>query len=1706
MSMPLQTITYESGQMGMFFGSQADLQVYSEKNNNLKKHDLVMAIAKDFLISQPLLIPSTVAQRFKANVTAINVLKELRNRHSVATRLEQQKLATYCGWGAVSQVFDENNAKTLSKRSQVKSLLSETEYNSARTSTLSSFFTPCYLTKAIYSMLERAGFKSGNIIDPAAGVGGLINPMPESTYDNSQISLVELDSISAEVLEHLYPSAKIFNKGFEELNFKANHDLVIMNPPFGSAKTIDRNDPQLNGLTLHNYFLAKGIKLIRLGGLMVAIVSTSFLDSKTSKTREIVANLAELKGAIRLPKSVFFESAGANASVDVLLFQRSSSADASTALWVNSTEQTLPCGETYFLNDYFIANPSAILGDMEAQPGVQGKQVQCISTSNDLVGDIKEALKTNFPVDIYCEPVEIAGTNNNEYLTPIPGFVSNSAFIDIGGYAMTDDNHVCIRKNDNEQGSPVFDVCQEITGKRASRIASMVKIKQAMSELLELERTDGDLTRMEETRKALNEAYDAFVKSNGYIQETANRRAFGQDNFFPNLASLEVDFKAGVTKEQAKRLGIKAEKASATKADIFKKRIIKPWVAPTQADNVVDALWVCWNDRNTIDIDHIANLCGKSVAETKREIVGTAVFLNPETNKYEFAETYLSGDVKTKFEVVCSLLKGRTQDLKVNYNALEAIIPADISAADITVPMNAGWLPKEVVIEFISGLLECDVEAEHQLGQWFVSATGIPSALDTQKFGIPDYPASKIIARMMRGRDLIVRKTDPIKQVTYVDREATVQVEAVATEILARFDDWIWSCSTRRVQLEALYNSKFNRYVKPVYSGEMLEFPNLSTGFSLRKHQKTAVRRSLEQGCLLLDYFVGAGKSACIFSIVEKWHALGLKSRTAIVCPNHLVESFAVEWLSVYPLAKLLVLSPEDMSSKKRKETLNRIKTGSRIVIIPESTFKSIPLPLEAEQEIINDEIEETRKAINSLKENFSVKKLETKLKNLNYTLDKLSNRKSKDENLDFAELGFDSLVVDEAHANKNLRMGTVKLAGVKGLGNQDGSQRAWDMYCKIRFLTNKFEHAGVVFSTGTPVSNSIVEIHTMQKYLAYSELKKQNLHYLDVWADLYTSTTSEFEIDATGMNFKPVQRLRSFNNLPELQSMYACIAETVTREDLNEYLPKIDGKYNLIPPVVGGKPQTIFVEPSSEQKAFIDTLVERAKNLRSSPIENDNMLLIMYHARVASLDLRILDNTASANENSKAVACANKVVELYNKYDSVKGTQLIFCDLSVPNKGKERLRAKIQKLMNDAALGDELAQRELEKIGQDQIMACESNFSVYEDLKQLLISRGIKESEIAFAQDYKTPKAKAELYMQINNGVKRITIASTSTLGIGANVNSRSVGCHMLDPTYKPSCMQQRAGRVERQGNKLYEADPENFEGVNIIYYATRHSLDSFLFQTLQSKANWIEAFRSAKSTERTMSDLNGESLTFAEIKAEITGDSRILEHLQLTKSIGKLMVHQKRHQQQQHDYENAIPRYAETIKKHTQALESIKLDMATYKTNALPKGVFNAVVSGFSIDKFSNAATMLKRELVDFLHSAQSNGSAEGKICMTYCGFEIYFSKSWTSLYVNIAGNNKYSIKLSKGRETSDLSILYSVVNTLKDLKSEYNFEAQCLKTVQSNLNLAQGEIGKPFEHLELLIEQKRRLIEVKHELMEIENQENEQTQESAEIEKAA
>ncbi|WP_256385069.1 DEAD/DEAH box helicase family protein [Photobacterium toruni] len=1700
----VKTIVYGSGQTALFFGDDEDLNRFTDRYNSNHKKDYILTAAKDFLLSSALTMPTTPSQRFKANVIALKILKTLRERNSAATLSEQQKLASYCGWGAIASIFDNSNKKESDKRDTLKLLMNNDQYIAARKSTTNAFYTPHFLSKALFKAIEKSGFNGGNIVDPCAGVGGLINAMPQDMLTESNLTLVELDDLSSEILEHLYPSAKLYAKtGFESLQFKSNTDLLVINPPFGSDKVFDVYNSDLNGLTIHNYFMCKAASLLRDGGLMAAIVTTSFLDAKNPTARTQLAKMGRIVSALRLPIECFKNHAGANASVDVIIFQRDENING-YADWINTQTVFTDTNVQYEINNFFINNPDQVLGEMVSIGNFAGKGIQCVNNSTDLVGDIQTAIKSLIPDGIYKEPNIVVEKQQNflDAVFPIYTNVTTTDYILVGGYSVNTSNDVCIRIADSENGEKLFEVCQEITGKRAERIKLMIPIKQILSKLLEKERLDNASEQeLNSIRNELNNVYDAFTSKFGFINESTNKRAFNKDPSYTNIAALELNFECGVTKDQAKRLGVIYTPPKATKAAIFSQRVISPFKLPTHTETALDALWITYSQFHTIDLNNIGLMCGKSETDVKKELLGSTIFKDPQTNLYIFKDSYLSGDVKTKLKIATESAKTDSQYL-INCTELTAIQPKEVNAIDIKVDMNAGWLPKEIVCQFICETLNAQsVEAEYLLGIWNIKCIGVPYLTDTQRFGLPNYTSTKIITRMMQSRNLIVTYTIDGKR--YVNKDETVQVEGIASEIRTLWQEWVWKDKTRRSKLQDLYNERFNRWVKPQYDGSMLTLPDMNESIKLRKHQLTCVRRALEQPTLLADLSVGSGKTYMFSTTCHEWHRLGLKKRTAVVIPNHLVEQVAREWLHLYPTEQLLVLSTDDMSSKNRISTLNKIKTGSKIVIIPQSTFKAIPLPVSKEKEILEEEIEATRDAVEKLSsKKFNVKKMETSLKNLEFKLNTLINRKAKTTELDFEDLLFDSIIADEAQSYKNLQYQTVALSGVRGLGNSNGSQLAFDMYCKIRFLSDKYEHAGVLFSTGTPISNSIAEIFTVQRFLDYKNLKNMGLHHLDAWANLYASVTSEFEISPSGTGFKPTTRLRAFNNLPELSAMYGCIAETVTASELNEYLPCLDGGYPMIPPLKGGKAQTIFVDPCETQKYFIDKLADRAKDFRNSPINNDNMLLVMYHARCASLDMRILDSSAPVNSNSKVIACADKVKELYTQYNAEKGTQIVFCDLSVPNKDKKALKAKIIKLKALADNGDEKALLELDTIGFDQIESVNSNFSIYDDLKQELLNRNIPENEIAFAQDYRTPLLKEELHLQLNSGVKRVVIASTTLLGTGANINKKGVAVHMLDPTYKPSDMEQRAGRIIRQGNTLYESDPANFK-VNVIYYATRNSLDSFLYQTLENKSKWIEAFRTAKLDERTISDIASDSLTFAEIKAEISGNVLILEHLQLNKEITKLETQQKRHSQQQHHYQDSLSKNEALANRLINTLKDIESDIQSYeKAKNTDSKIINATFNNVMFQDKKDVSEHLFMKWLDFRYKAgHSTRDVESGNVLTIAGFNINFEKTvnWNrdQYTVNVTGKTSYSIEI---QDVTEIKLINVVMSILNNLTSTLEFNKRLHEDTLKDIVTANENIGKEFIYLDKLIGVRKRLVEVERELIGIQEDELEQKQKVA------
>jgi N12 class adenine-specific DNA methylase len=1698
----LSTSTYEleSGQAGWFFGEEEEKQSFIQSHNKDKRRKVkILTPACDFF-NAPLYAEKSAAKRYHNSINAIKTLNLIESANRYAIEDEQAALSKFSSFASMPQIFDEENTKFAKKRSELKALVSDEEYNSLRHATLSAFYTPEILIDGLKGAIAKSGFKNGNIIDPASGTGALMRCFDQETYLDSNVTMIELEPLSSRINYALYPHANLYQgQGFETVDIENDsQDIITSNPPFGEKRIIDLDRPHLNGLTLHNYFMNRSIDCLKEGGLFYAIVSTSFLDAKNDKNRASIAKQATLLHAIRLPKAVFEKTTGANATVDILLFTKDNKADQNPAWLTSSTQTCTVSGEDYFLNDYFSQNPQFMLGEMQVQGTFQGNNVHCIYTEKDIDSKVSDLFNT-FPSNCFnVKKTKAVKVEADVSVTVHAHNIKNPLeLLHTGAYVFDNLNnlHTLTKKRNGDMS---FTPVKSAKDKIKARISGMASIRDALIALLHAEKND--ITHdLDNLRAKLNTTYDNFVKKLGYVSQGANQRAFKFDPFNANLTALEVNFKDAKTGKSNK---VVACVASAEKAPIFTQRVISPYVAPTSAKNATDALHITLNHKGRVDIPHIASLINDSEENVINEL-SNQIFLVPNRiEHYETTNIYLSGDVKTKLDEA-KLAAKTNSTFDKNVAALENVIPLDIQAQDISIRCHSAWLPTDIIKEFIGTLLGDNARPEisYGMGKWYLKINGfIPTKINKNELGTKDFPASKVVQNLYMGKDLVVRLPDGDGGYI-IDHEQTLLVQAAVETIHTKFKEWIFSDHKRTVLLSKLYNEKFNRDVVTNYDASFLTLPTLNKNVTPYKHQKRAIYRAITTGHILADVPVGGGKSLILCAISEEWIRLGLKKRVLIVSPNHLVNQLASEYIRLFPQAKILCLSPSELNAQKREETLLRLKTGSaNIIIVPESTLKKLPIPQAYEEKFIQEDIDEIITAKESLKKgSFSIKKLETMQENLKFKLTMLANSHSKNDEVNLEALGIDAIMYDEAHQLKNLFYNSDLLRKCAGLNSPSGSQKAYDFYLKTRYLTEKNpESRGIVLATGTVLSNSIIELHAMKRYMMLPELKKQNIAYLDQWVGLFAAATDEFELSATGRGFKLNQRLRQFTNIPELIRIYHKCAEVVSEEDLEEFLPKLPCGSPARPPMRGGVAQTTYLEPDSLQEQFMDWLVYRASDLKNSSVCNDNMLSVMYCARASSLDLRMLNNSLPANPNRKAVAIADRVTKLYNEFDEQKGTQIIFCDLSVPKKHIESLKQKIELLERivDADNSDsEQAQLELDKIGLDQRLAVHSNFDVYNDIKSLLIMRGIKPEEIVFAQDYKTQQEKAELYNGLNTGEFRVAIASTHALGTGANVNKRLVGIQLADPVFRPSDNTQRCGRGLRIGNEIYQNDPMNFKGMDIRFYATKRSLDSFLFQMLSSKAKFISSFRSASmaNASRIIKDIGADVVTFEELKTMTTGNPLIKDHFEMKRKVQLLNLKFDQFQQTQINALAIEERAKKQIDTTQKRLGWCKMDFDVLKQNVRPQKSFLLTDhNGNKLIEHGKAAIYISDLIFNRAKDAQKLFLASPPLVLptfTYNGFDIEIELFANKVAISMIGKLTYSFERSY--ENVSASGIIMVLNNYAK-----SFQSMFIAPYEETLRHAESELKgikdvKTFKQLDELNQSKKDLKELTLQLAKTESE---------------
>lgn len=1536
--------------------------------------------------------------KFWANYEAIKLLKNIINFNNKATQSEREILSGFVGWGGLTNAFrnPDDSVKTgwADEVEILEELLTPQELQAARESSLTAFYTPYEIIRAMWGAIERMGFKGGKVLEPSVGIGSFLGLMPKNLRAHAAIYGTEIDPITGNLAKQLYPQAKIQVMGFEQYSIPNGFfRLAIGNPPFGAWKMTDTTKAHLNGLSIHNYFFVKSLDALEENGILAMVVTHNFLDSLRDRSRDYIADRAELLLAVRLPNNVFKDT-GTSVTVDLIFLRKFSEQERQnrrlngvSAEWVDIAAMRDENGKELPLNAYFVQNPDLMLGDFVATSGIYGSETTAVvaKENQDTMQMLNDVLQTRLPENIFRQPETGEVESQIVQADKIPAGVKV-------GYFFVENGLIFQRLPDmlgevQSQLLPRF----EKNSVPTKRVLGMIAIREALCNVRDLQLTEYvDVDELETARHTLNVVYDDFVKQFGFISERVNRSLFADDASLPQLLALENDFNAGVSAAVAAKTGETACKPSAKKAPIFTKRTQYPTFAVKSVATAKDGLCESLAATGQLYLNRIAGKYGKSVDEVIDEL-GDLIFLNPQTQEWETAETYLSGNVKEKLAIAQKVAEEKRDAFYLrNISALQAVIPPDVDASEITVRFGATWLPEKVIADFLVSLgvsfwsEDNKVSLNHALGEWFISnRASFPQSVEVQ-YGTDDRDAKTVILAALNDKSIrIYRKVSDKEQV--FDVEATAEVMAKVQDVKQAFQAWIWADDTRRVEIEKIYNDLFNNTVFPEYDGSHLTLTGKVSDdvIALRPSQKNAIWRITQSKNTLLDHIVGAGKTYTMVAAAMELRRMGLATKPLIIVPNHLIEQWGKEFYQLYPNANVLIAGNKDFEKQNRKKMVAKIAYGDwDSVIIGHSSFGKIAVEACFKADFIQAQIDDLMAAIEAEKfrhgSSLSVREAEHKIKVLRTKYNRLLEKEADDQdNLFWHEIGVDALFIDEAHEFKNLAFIST-MTNVAGLGNQTGSQKAMDLYLKIKQLFEKNENARVVFATGTPISNSMAEMYTMQRYLDEERLARQYVSTFDAWARNFGEVVSDFELTASGV-YKMKSRLSKYVNMPELMRSYLSFADVITKDDLVSSMAAMGVKLS-IPPLKGGKPENVIVPRSPFQAAYIgeqdefgaypeNSLVYRAENLPKGKkaLEKgaDNMLKVMGDARKVALDPRILNPYAPDVEYSKVNTAATRISNIYYKWHDVKGAQLVFCDLSTPKSHLDDEKAILADLIARMEQGDEAATAEYEKYSPVEVDAIlnSGDFDIYNELKMKLMMRGIPEKEIAFIHDAKTDNQKSELFGKVRSGRVRVLIGSTSKMGAGTNVQERLVALHHLDVAWRPSDLEQREGRILRQGNVLYAADPDNFQ-VEILRYATEKTLDSMQWQIIESKARFIAQVRKGKNVSRVIDDMDGEALNAAQMKAACSGNPLILEEMNVRKAI--------------RDLEAA---YTNHFKNQNRIKRTISLSQSRFSLNERRIAEIKELLRLPNPDKFHIQITH-KKETLHFIQGKENAREQAGKV----------------------------------------------------------------------------------------------------------------------------
>lgn len=1572
-----------------------------KKSNKIRSFDIHPEIhASDrnqFKITNDNLGEGSPREKFNNNVEAIRVLKKCEEENRFATSQEQEILSKYVGWGGLPQAFDEKDSSWSNEYSILKNLLDEKEYSQARESTLTAFYTPPVVIRSMYKALENMGLKTGNILEPSCGVGNFIGMLPDSLED-CKLYGVELDSISGRIARQLYQKSTVAIQGYEDTNLPNSFfDVAVGNVPFGDFKVLDKKYDKHKFL-IHDYFFAKTLDKVRPGGVIAFITSKGTLDKENPSVRKYIAQRADLLGAIRLPNNTFKANAGTEVTSDIIFLQKRDSITDIEPDWVYLGEND----EGIKMNQYFIDNPEMILGNMEMISTRFGYDSACISDGEKLEDKLERAI-SNIHAEVKEYELDDIGEEDNSIEADLT--VRNFS------YTLIDDK---IYFRENSRMYP-----QELAMTTENRVKGLIEIRDCVRTLLEYQTEDYPDEDIKREQVKLNQLYDRFTKKYGLINSRGNNSAFSNDSSYYLLCSLEILDENGNL---------------ARKADMFTKRTIKPKTEITSVDNANDALIVSLSEKARVDITFMQKLCNMDMDKMLKDLEGE-IFNVPEygePNQWVTADEYLSGNVREKLKIAEHFAE-TDERFNVNVKYLKEVQPKDLSASEISVRLGSTWIPPEDIKVFIEYLLNpsnyacqnINVHYNEATSEWWIEGKNYDkyNIKATNTYGTGRASAYKIIEDSLNLKDTRIYdyyEDENGKRVAELNKKETAIAQAKQEQIKLAFEEWIWKDPERRERLTKFYNERFNSIRPREYDGSHISFDGMNPEITLRKHQVNAIARILYGGNTLLAHEVGAGKTFEMVAAAMESKRLGLCNKSLFVVPNHIVEQFGQEFLQLYPSANVLVTTKKDFETANRKKFCSRIATGDYdAIIISHSQFEKIPMSVERQVTIIQKQIEDITLGIQDLKNNngerFSIKQMEKTKKSLETRLAKLNDTSRKDDVVTFEELGVDRIFVDEAHYYKNLFLYT-KMRNVGGIA-QTEAQKSSDLFMKCRYLDELTGGKGVIFATGTPISNSMVELYTMQRYLQYGELEKRHLQQFDAWASTFGETVTAIELSPEGTGYRAKTRFAKFFNLPELMALFKEVADIQTSEMLNLPVPKAN-YHNVV------------IEPSEIQKELVKDLSERAEKIRNRMVDSsvDNMLKITNDGRKLALDQRLTNDMLEDFEHSKVATCADNIYSIWDKTNDDKSAQLVFCDLSTPhNDGK---------------------------------------FNVYDDLKTKLIDRGIPEEEIAFIHDANTDARKQDLFNKVRRGQVRVLIGSTQKMGAGTNCQDRLIALHDLDCPWRPSDLIQRSGRIIRQGNK----NPE----VDIYRYVTEGTFDAYLYQLVENKQRFISQIMTSKTPVRFAEDIDETALSYAEIKALAAGNPDIIEKTELDTQVAKLKLLKQNYLSEKYELEDKVIKYyPNEIKRLENRIEDMKEDIEVFNNNNTPDNSFDKMnIKGTDFTERKEAGEKI-------IEICKSMTNPEPLEIGEYKGFKIILSFDTMDRKFYASMKNNLSYKTELGSDPS--GNITRIDNVLNGIETRLSGVENNLEDTKKNYESAKKEIEKPFPQEEELKTKSKRLDEL-------------------------